>query len=123
VWRDGYSEIEMELDYRHMNRLEIVHGGTYMALLDAALGHAITWCSRPDHVRMCVTIGMTTSFLSAVKTGTITAIGQLEGVHDRVATATGRILGPDGQLLATAQASFRYPKGSEFVEGVPRPKR
>jgi acyl-coenzyme A thioesterase PaaI-like protein len=88
--------------------------------LDAALGHCTTWCSRPDHVRMCVTIGMTTSFLAAVKGGTITAIGQLEGVHDRVATARGKILDADGNLLGAAQGSFRYPSGSEFVEGVPR---
>jgi uncharacterized protein (TIGR00369 family) len=120
VWHDGYAEIVLELGPRHMNRLDIVHGGTYMAILDAALGHCITWCSRPDHVRLCVTIGLTTSFLAAVKGGTITAIGQLEGVHDRVATARGKIIDADGNLLSTAQGSFRYPSGSEFVEGVPR---
>jgi uncharacterized protein (TIGR00369 family) len=120
VWREGYAEIELELGPRHMNRLNIVHGGTYMALLDAALGHCITWCSRPEHVRLCVTIGMTTSFLETVKGGTITAIGQLEGVHDRVATARGRIVDSHGKLLSTAQGSFRYPRGSELVDGVPR---
>jgi uncharacterized protein (TIGR00369 family) len=120
VWREGYAEIELELGPHHMNRLDIVHGGTYMAILDAALGHCTTWCSRPDHVRLCVTIGMTTSFLAAVKGGTITAIGQLEGVHDRVATARGRIIDANGQLLSTAQGSFRYPSGSEFVAGVLR---
>jgi uncharacterized protein (TIGR00369 family) len=120
VRREGYAEIELELGPRHMNRLDIVHGGTYMALLDAALGHCTTWCSRHDHVRLCVTIGMTTSFLAAVKGGTITAIGQLDGVHDRVATARGKILDANGKLLSTAQGSFRYPKGSEFIEGVPR---
>jgi uncharacterized protein (TIGR00369 family) len=120
VWRDGYAEIELELGPKHMNRLNIVHGGTYMALIDAAMGHATTWCSRPDHVRLCVTIGLTTSFLAAVKSGTIIASGQLEGVHDRVATVTGKIVDANGQLLCAAQGSFRYPRGSEFVEGVPR---
>jgi uncharacterized protein (TIGR00369 family) len=120
VWRDGYAEIVLELGPRHMNRLDIVHGGTYMAILDAALGHCTTWCSRPDHVRLCVTIGMTTSFLAAVKGGTITAIGQLEGVHNRVATARGKIIDAEGNVLSAAQGSFRYPSGSEFVEGVPR---
>jgi uncharacterized protein (TIGR00369 family) len=118
VWRRDYAEIELALGPDHMNSLGIVHGGVYMTMLDAAMGHAATWCSIKGNVRGCVTLSMTTNFLSPAKNGTIRAIGRLHGIHDRIGTATGEIIDDDGRLIAACQASFRYFPGSEDIEGV-----
>ena len=40
VWRRDYAEVELEIDDRHMNSLGILHGGVYMTMMDAAMGHA-----------------------------------------------------------------------------------
>ncbi|MFZ4806386.1 MAG: PaaI family thioesterase [Hyphomicrobiaceae bacterium] len=120
VWRAGHAELVMDLEAKHMNGLGIVHGGVYATLLDAAQGHAVTFCPVPENTRTCVTISLTTSFLSAARDGQVRAIGRLIGIHDRVATAHAEMYGADGTLLAAAQASFRYMPGSERLEGVPR---
>jgi uncharacterized protein (TIGR00369 family) len=120
VWRENYAEIELALGPQHMNSVGITHGGVYMAMLDAAFGHAVTWCPVPAHVRRSVTLSLTTSFLTPAKTGVIKAVGRLEGVSERIATASGEVVDEAGQVLAVGQGSFRYFRGSERVEGVPR---
>jgi uncharacterized protein (TIGR00369 family) len=121
VWRENYAEIELALGPQHMNSLGITHGGVYVAMLDAAFGHAVTWCSVPGHVRNCVTLSLTTSFLAPATSGVIKAIGRLDGIAERIATTSGEVVDEAGQLLAVGQGSFRYFRGSERVEGVPRP--
>ena len=124
-WEPNYAEIELALEPKHMNSLGFTHGGLYLTLIDAAFGHAATWCSIPGNVRGVVTISLNTSFLSPAKGGIIRATGRLEGVHDRVATVSGDVRDERGLLLATAIGSFRYFAGSEHAEGVaelPAPK-
>ena len=120
VWRENYAEMELELGPQHMNSLGITHGGVYEAMLDAACGHAVTWCGVPGHVRRCVTLSLTTTFLAPATTGVIKAIGRLEGMAQRIATASGEVVDERGQILALGQGSFRYFRGSERIEGVPR---
>lgn len=119
-WRENHAEILLDLESKHMNGLGIVHGGVYATLLDAAQGHAVTFCPVPENTRICVTISLTTSFLSPARSGTVRAIGRCIGIHDRVATAQGEMYDEAGTLLASAQASFRYMPGSERLEGVAR---
>jgi uncharacterized protein (TIGR00369 family) len=123
IWRENYAEIELALGDQHLNSLRIVHGGVYVAMLDAACGHAATWCSVPGHVRSCVTLSLTTNFLAPATSGVIKAIGRLEGVDQLIATASGEVVDAAGQVLAVGQGAFRYLRGSERAEGVPRGSR
>jgi uncharacterized protein (TIGR00369 family) len=120
VWRENYAEIDLALGDQHLNSLGIVHGAVYVAMLDAACGHAATWCSVPGHVRSCVTLSLTTSFLAPATRGVIKAIGRLEGVEQLIATTSGEVVDEAGQVLAIGQGAFRYFRGSERLEGVPR---
>ena len=120
VWQRDYAELELELDGRHMNSLGILHGGVYMTIMDAAMGHAATWCAVPGNVRICVTLSLTTSFVSSTRGGRIKAIGRLEAIHDRIGTVTAEVVDEAGTLLATGLASFRYMPGSDAYDGVPK---
>jgi uncharacterized protein (TIGR00369 family) len=119
AWREGYAEIELRLRDDHGNRMGITHGGVYMTILDAAMGHAATWCSVPGNRRRCVTISMTTTFMQPADAPVIKAVGTLVSVENRVATCRGVVLGKDGQPLVAALGSFRYARGSDTVEGIP----
>lgn len=119
-WRDGFAEIALDLGSQHKNRMGIIHGGVYMTILDAAMGHASTWCSVEGNTRKCVTISLTTKFLSSGQEGVLRARAFLMGNANRIATCRGEIRDNSGTLLVSAQASFRYFPGSERVEGVPR---
>lgn len=120
VWREGYGEVELQLGPQHMNAIGIVHGGIYTALLDVALGHAVSFCTVPGNARYSTTVSLTTTFLKGIRGGVVTATGRVEGVNGRLVTASGEARDESGELLAVAQGSFLYFPGSERPEGVPR---
>ena len=86
----------------HYNPLGSVHGGWYATLLDSAVGCAV-------HTMMPAGRGYTTAELSvnivraaSDKTGPLRAIGTVIHCGKQLATAEGRIVGPDGKLYAHA---------------------
>lgn len=123
VWREGYGEVELVLMPQHLNSLGVVHGGIFAALLDVALGHAVSFSPVPGNTRYSTTVSLTTSFLKSVSGGTLTASGRLEGLSGRLVTASGEVRDEAGVLLAVAQGSFLYFPGSEQPAGVPKRKR
>lgn len=79
-----------------------VHGGWFSSILDGAVGNAI-------HSMLPAGKGYTTLDLSVKMTraispsiGRVRAVGTVIQVGRKVATAEGRILGPDGKLHAFA---------------------
>lgn len=87
---------------KHYNPLGTVHGGWYATLLDSAVGCAI-------HTMMPVGRGYTTAELSvnivraaSQQSGPLRAIGTVIHCGRQLATAEGRIVGPDGKLYAHA---------------------
>ncbi|MEL6297801.1 MAG: PaaI family thioesterase [Pseudomonadota bacterium] len=119
VWQPDFAEIQIQLGPEHMNRMGIVHGGVHMTLLDAAMGHAATFCTVEGNRRGAVTVSMTTQFLAASRGGVLIGRGYLVGAHGRNATCRGEIVDDAGALLMASQASFRYLAGAERPEGVP----
>jgi uncharacterized protein (TIGR00369 family) len=119
VWACDRSEMELDVAERHMNSMGIVHGGVYAALLDAAMGHAVSWSPVEGNVRQAVTLSLTTRYLASVRAGKLRAIGRVEGGDGRFVTAVGEVRNEKNELCASAQASFLYLPGSENPEGVP----
>jgi uncharacterized protein (TIGR00369 family) len=87
---------------KHYNPLGTVHGGWYATLLDSAVGCAV-------HTMMPAGRAYTTAELSinivraaSHKTGPLRATGTVIHCGRQLATAEGRIVGPDGKLYAHA---------------------
>ena len=87
---------------KHYNPLGSVHGGWYATLLDSAVGCAV-------HTMLPAGRGYTTAELSvnivraaSQKTGPLRAIGSVLHCGRQLATAEGKIVGPDGKLYAHA---------------------
>ncbi|MEO6320948.1 MAG: PaaI family thioesterase [Polaromonas sp.] len=87
---------------KHYNPMGTVHGGWYATLLDSAVGCAV-------HTMMPAGRGYTTAELSvnivraaSHATGPLRAIGTVIHCGKQLATAEGRIVGPDGKLYAHA---------------------
>lgn len=87
---------------RHYNPMGTVHGGWFATLLDSAVGCAI-------HASLPAGKGFTTlelkvNMLRALNDGValVRAEGKVIHVGRQVATAEGRIVGPDGKLYAHA---------------------
>jgi len=87
---------------KHYNPLGTVHGGWYATLLDSAVGCAV-------HTMMPAGRAYTTAELSinivraaSHQSGPLRAIGTVIHCGRQLATAEGRIVGPDGKLYAHA---------------------
>ena len=120
----GWARFTFTPAEHHYNPIGSVHGGVAATLLDSALGCAV-------HSTLPVGVGYTTIDLqvSMVRAMTSATAGPLrcEGrvVHagSRVATAEGRITGPDERLYASATATcliLRDGGGGGGGDGVAR---
>jgi len=90
---------------RHYNPLGTVHGGWIATLLDSCVGCAV-------HVSLAAGKGYTTAelkvnYVRAVteKVGLVRATGTIIHLGGRMATAEGRLVGPDGKLYAHASTT------------------
>jgi uncharacterized protein (TIGR00369 family) len=100
---------------KHYNPMGSVHGGWYATLLDSAVGCAV-------HTMMPAGRGYTTAELSVnivraatLKSGPLRAVGTVIHCGRQLATAEGKIVGPDGKLYAHATTTclvFDLPKPS-----------
>jgi uncharacterized protein (TIGR00369 family) len=87
---------------RHYNPLGTVHGGWYCTLLDSAVGCAVhtTLPAGKGYTTLEIKVNMLRPLTDAV--ALVRAEGKVIHVGKQVATAEGRIVGPDGKVYAHA---------------------
>lgn len=117
-WREGHAVIELELHAGHLNRSDVVHGGVYGTLIDAAGGYAGCYCTVPGNIRRAFTLSLSTSFVGSTAAGRLRAVAQKTGGGRRVFFARVEVIDEAGRLLATGEAVYRYRRGSERPEGT-----
>jgi uncharacterized protein (TIGR00369 family) len=98
----GRVTFSLEIGEHLYNPIGSVHGGVFCTLLDSAMGCSV-------HTTLALGQAYTTLELKVnlvkgltIRTPTVVAHGEVISSGRRVATASGRILGPDGTLYAHA---------------------
>lgn len=105
--RDGYAVMELVIGPEHRNSQGFLHGGILATMIDHSGG--IAGCYVPDGAsRKAVTISLTTSFLAAAASGTITAVSRKRPGGKRIFVATTEVTDDAGRLLAIGEATYRY---------------
>ncbi len=101
----GHAVFQGTPGQAHLNPMGTVHGGWFATLLDSALGCAV-------HTRMAAGQAYTTAELSVnivraltPKVLRVRAEGRVIHCGRQLATAEGRLLGPDGTLYAHASTT------------------
>lgn len=120
-WRDGFSRLALDVLPKHLNAGGIIHGGTLMAMLDEAGALCGIWCSVKGHRRWSVTVDLDCRFVGQAKDGRIVATGQLVSHGRSLYFTRVEVAAPDGRLLAYGASSHKWRRGSENVEGLPKP--
>lgn len=104
-----YCELELTIEPKHLNRLNVPHGGSLATLIDTAAGTAVAFAQGPDKVLPAVTLSLSMQFLGQAKVGdTLTATGRRIGGGRTVAYGTAEIKNQDGRAIARGDATFRY---------------
>jgi len=90
---------------RHYNPLGTVHGGWMATLLDSCVGFAVH--STLPVGKAYTTAELKVNYVRAVTTKVplVRAIGTIIHAGNRMATAEGRLVGPDGKLYAHASTT------------------
>ena len=94
---------------KHLNRLNVPHGGALATLIDTAAGIAVAFAQGPDKVLPAVTLSLSMQFLGQAKVGDVlTATARRIGGGRTVAYGTAEIKNQDGRAIARGDATFRY---------------
>lgn len=106
---EGRSHIELEVEGRHLNSWNVVHGGVLMSLLDVAM--AVAGRSLDPEAGGGVTVEMKTSFLQpATPRGRLVARGQCVHRTSTMAFCEGEIRDQRDRLVARSSGTFKYLK-------------
>jgi uncharacterized protein (TIGR00369 family) len=89
-------------ELKHYNPLGTVHGGWYATLLDSAVGCAIQTLMPAGRSYTTAELSVNIVRAASHKSGPLRAIGNVIHCGRQLATAEGRIVGPDGKLYAHA---------------------
>ncbi len=99
---EGVAVFQGKPMLRHYNPLGTVHGGWFCTLLDSAVGCAVhtTLAAGKGYTTLEIKVNMLRSLTEAVPL--VRAVGKVIHAGRQVATAEGRIVGPDGKVYAHA---------------------
>lgn len=89
----------------HLNPLGTVHGGWFATLLDSALGCAVHTTLPPGRGYTTAELGVNLVRAITPKLARVRAIGEVQHAGRQLATATARLVGPDGTLYAHASTT------------------
>jgi uncharacterized protein (TIGR00369 family) len=92
---------EYTVDPADFNPNGALHGGILMALLDTAMGHAVSEAVVPQG-RINAAAQLNINFLVPIRSGTIRATGTLIKIGKRMAIAEGRAVDEFGVVVGVA---------------------
>jgi uncharacterized protein (TIGR00369 family) len=122
----GTVRVDLAITPSHQNIQGVTHGSVTMALLDTAMGHALTGTLAADE--FCSTTQISFQFLRASRTGDrLTATGHVVRRGSRIAYLEGTCVDEKGEEIARAQGCWyvgRLGETKKTASGVgpaPRP--
>lgn len=108
VWREGYVEIGLTLEQKHLNLGGSVHGGVLATLIDIAGACAGTYSADPTVMRKALTLNMTNSFTGQCTEGEIRAVGTLRKAGRKIYFSSMEVFDEGNNLIAMGEGTFRY---------------
>ncbi len=119
VAANGQARVALTVAHIHLRSRQIVHGGVFAALLDAAQGMAAASQAPAGHD--VVTMQLNVNFLRPASVGDeLTAAGEVIHSGRRTAVTRGEVRNQNGDLTATGTATLMYlsTQGGVAVGGI-----
>jgi acyl-CoA thioesterase len=106
---DGRASFELTVRPEHMNPHGVVHGAVVYALVDYAMGGALTSRLAPDE--RCVTLEIKINYLAPATEGRLAAEARVVERTRRIGVLDARVHAAGGRLIALATGTF-------FIQGL-----
>lgn len=105
------AEVILDMDERHHNRKNTLHGGLAAMMLDAACGFAVSRYYSEDASALVVTLSLTTNFIGSPKNGRLVTTARVVGAGRKIAYAEGFLRDATGAVMASATGVFKRERG------------
>ena len=100
----GTTTWEYTVDPAHFNPNGVLHGGVLMALLDTAMGHAVSEMVMPQG-RFNAAAQLNINFLEPIRAGVVRARATVIKLGKRMAVAEGRATNEAGVVVGIATST------------------
>jgi len=108
----GQARCWLDVDTRHLNRHDVLHGGIATILLDTASGATGSLTMDPDTLAPFLSVSLTTNFIAPGLPGRVTATARITGGGRSIKHIAAELLHEDGTLIATSQGVFKQAGGA-----------
>ena len=110
---NGAARAVLDVDARHRNRNDGLHGGIIATMLDAVGGYTASLRDDGETLTPVTTVTMTVHYLARIHEGRVTATGRVSGGGRSIIFVDSRLTHEDGTVVATATGTYKVlkPKG------------
>jgi len=106
----GYAKTRMQIEDRHRNGIDVVHGGAIFTLADLAFAAASN-----SHGTVAVAINASIWYVKAALEGTLIAEAKEVSLNPKLATYSIEVTNDDGQIVAAFEGMV-YRKKQTITE-------
>ena len=109
TWNDGFGAVRVDLTAKHVNPMQLIHGGLYTSMLDVALAMTGSYRASPGPLIPGLTLSLTTQFLAPATLDDRYLIAEAHrtGGGKSVFFADGEVRASSGRVVATASGIFK----------------
>ncbi|WP_375265163.1 PaaI family thioesterase [Planktotalea sp.] len=104
---DGCARCWLDLDERHLNRHNALHGGIATMLLDSASGATGSLTVDDTGLVPFMSVSLNVQFVASGKPGRVTAVGKVTGGGRSLKFINAELHHEDGTLIATCSGIFK----------------
>ena len=102
---NGYAKTRLEIMEKHLNAMDMVHGGAIFSLADLTLAAASN-----SYGTVAVAINANISFLKAARKGTLGAEAKEISRNKKIASYHLTVTDSEGELIASGQGMVYFKK-------------
>ncbi|WP_439143637.1 PaaI family thioesterase [Planktotalea sp.] len=104
---DGCARCWLDLDERHLNRHNALHGGIATMLMDSASGATGSLTVDDTGLVPFMSVSLNVQFVASGKPGRVTAVGKVTGGGRSLKFISAELHHEDGTLIATCSGIFK----------------
>lgn len=108
----GASRVYLDIDHRHINRGDSLHGGVIATMLDAASGYAVSLSVDGETLYYTSTLSLTVNYLSRVAEGRVVATAKVTGGGKKIVFVDALLSTDAGVPVASATGTFKLYRDS-----------
>ena len=106
----GVARVLLDIDDRHINRGDSLHGGVIATMLDAAAGYSVSLSVDGETLVYTSTLSLTVNYLSRVAEGRVVATAKVTGGGRKIVFVDALLSTEAGVPVASATGTFKlYP--------------